>query len=156
MRLTFYTDFSLRMLMYLAVKDDLSTIEEIAAAYGISRNHLMKVAHRLGRNGFIETVRGRGGGLRLSRQPGDIRVGDVVRSTEDDFRMVECFDIETNTCRITGACKLKGILAEALAAWAAVLDRYTLADLIVDPQPMAQKLGLPDTMFMPRSVAEPN
>lgn len=156
MRLTFYTDFSLRMLMYLAVKDELSTIEEIAAAYGISRNHLMKVAHRLGRNGFIETVRGRGGGLRLSRKPGEIRVGDVVRTTEDDFRMVECFDMETNTCRITGACKLKGILGEALNAWAAVLDRYTLADLVVEPRPIAQKLGLSDGMFMPRPSAELN
>src|SRR5665213_3785225 len=91
MRVTLYTDLSLRLLMYLALKPDrLATIQEVANRYGISRNHLMKVAQQLGNTGFVETVRGRGGGLRLRRAPADIRVGDVVRTTEEDFRMVEC------------------------------------------------------------------
>jgi Rrf2 family nitric oxide-sensitive transcriptional repressor len=156
LRLTFYTDYSLRMLIYLAVKGDgLSTIEEIADAYGISRNHLMKVAHKLGREGFIETVRGRGGGLRLGRPPSKIKIGEVVRATEDDFRMVECFDLATNTCRILGACNLKGILAEALDAWAAVLDRYTLANLVQEPKSIAQMLDMPSDAIVapPRKKA---
>lgn len=144
MRLTFYTDYSLRMLIYLGVnRGERATIQEIAAAYNISRNHMMKVAHELGRKGFVETVRGRGGGLQLSRPPEDIRLGEVVRAMEDDMRIVECFDPARNQCAITGACRLKGILSEALEAWNAVLDRYTLADLVVAPAPIAEKLGLP-------------
>lgn len=97
MRLTLYTDYALRLLMYLAVKPDaLATIQEVAEAYGISRNHLMKIAQELGRGGFVETVRGRGGGLRLRTDPASIVIGDVVRATEDDFRLVECFDPTRN------------------------------------------------------------
>lgn len=144
MRLTFYTDYSLRMLIYLAVDPgERATIQEIAESYNISRNHMMKVAHELGRKGFVETVRGRGGGLQLSRPPEDINLGEVVRAMEDDMRLVECFDLARNQCAITGACRLKGILSEALEAWNALLDRYTLADLVVTPAPIAEKLGLP-------------
>jgi Rrf2 family nitric oxide-sensitive transcriptional repressor len=130
MKLTFYSDYSLRLLMYVSVKrDGLVTIQEVADAYGISKNHLMKVAFELGRKGFLETVRGRGGGLRLARPPERIGVGEVVRAMEEDFTMVECFDPRTNQCVITGPCRLRGALSRALKAYFAVLDEYTLADL---------------------------
>ena len=132
MRLTFYSDYSLRLLMYAAVRHgELVTIQEVANAYGISKNHLMKVAFELGRKGYLDTVRGRGGGFRLSRPPEKIRLGDVVRETEENFTMVECFDPKTNTCAITAPCRLRGALARALKAYFAVLDEYTLADLAV-------------------------
>jgi len=132
MRLTFYSDYSLRLLMYAAVRHgELVTIQEVANAYGISKNHLMKVAFELGRKGYLDTVRGRGGGFRLSRPPEKIRLGDVVRETEENFTMVECFDPKTNTCAITAPCRLRGALARALKAYFAVLDEYTLADLVV-------------------------
>ena len=143
MRLTFYSDYSLRLLMYAAIKpDQLVTIQEVADAYGISKNHLMKVAFELGRNGFLETVRGRNGGLRLARKPGEIGLGDVVRLTEEDFTMVECFDPASNSCAITRACRLKGVLAKALNAYLAVLDEYTLADL-TEKHPALSRLLLP-------------
>ncbi len=129
MRLTTYTDYGLRLLIYVSLKDgELATIQEVADAYAISKNHLMKVAYHLGQCGFLETVRGRGGGLRLAQPPERIRVGDVVRRMEDDFVLVECLG-PSNVCRITRACRLKGILADALEAYLAVLDRYSLADL---------------------------
>ena len=132
MRLTFYSDYSLRLLMYAAVRHgELVTIQEVATAYGISKNHLMKVAFELGRKGYLDTVRGRGGGFRLSRSPEKIRLGDVVRETEEDFTMVECFDPKTNKCAITAPCRLRGALSRALKAYFAVLDEYTLADLTV-------------------------
>lgn len=144
MRLTFHTDYALRLLIYLAARPDrLATIKEISEAYNISRNHMMKVAHELGRSGFLETVRGRGGGLRLSRLPEEIGLGDVVRAMEEDFRIVECFDPERNTCVITSACRLKGILNEGLQAWLAVLDRYTLKDLTSESALLSQILGIP-------------
>lgn len=130
MRLTTYTDYGLRLLIYVALKDgELATIQEVAAAYAISKNHLMKVAFDLGRHGFIESVRGRGGGLRLARPPEEINIGAVVRVMEDDLALVECFAPSANTCCITRACRLKGVLGEALRAWFAVLDKYSLADL---------------------------
>ena len=130
MKLTFYSDYSLRLLVYVSVKREaLVTIQEVADAYGISKNHLMKVAFELGRKGFLETVRGRGGGLRLARPPEKIGVGEVVRAMEEDFTMVECFDPSINQCVITGPCRLRGVLSRALKAYFAVLDEYTLADL---------------------------
>ena len=130
MKLTFYSDYSLRLLMYVSVKrNGLVTIQEVADAYGVSKNHLMKVAFELGRKGFLETVRGRGGGLRLARPPEKIGVGEVVRAMEEDFTMVECFDPKANQCVITGPCRLRGALSRALKAYFAVLDEYTLADL---------------------------
>jgi len=129
-RLTTYTDYGLRLLMYVALKGgELATIQEVADAYGISKNHLMKVAYDLGRHGYLETVRGRGGGLRLARPTERIGLGDVVRSMEEDFTLVECFAPGADGCRITRACRLKGVLGEALKAYLAVLDGYTLADL---------------------------
>ena len=142
MRLTFYSDYSLRLLMYAAVKHgELVTIQEVANAYGISKNHLMKVAFDLGRKGYLETVRGRGGGLRLARAPDKIGLGDVVRTMEEDFTMVECFDPKTSKCAIAGPCRLRGALSRALKAYFAVLDEYTLADL-ASPHPLLERLLL--------------
>ena len=132
MRLTAYSDYSLRLLMYAALKgQELVTIQEVADVYGISKNHLMKVAFQLGRAGFLETVRGRNGGLRLARKPEKIGLGEIIRATEEDFTIVECFDPATNTCAITKPCRLRGVLSRALNAYLAVLDEYTLADLTV-------------------------
>jgi len=115
--------------LHVALNDgELATIQEVADAYGISKNHLMKMAYNLGQYSYLETVRGRGGGLRLARRPEKIGLGDVIRRMEDDFALVECFE-PTNTCCIARACRLKSILGEALKAYLAVLDRYTLADL---------------------------
>jgi Rrf2 family nitric oxide-sensitive transcriptional repressor len=134
MRLSTFSDYSLRVLMYLGAQPDrLATIAEIAAGHGISESHLMKVVHHLGRHGLLETVRGKGGGMRLALAPQDIVLGDVIRQTENDFTLVECFATNA-TCRIQGACRLNAILDEALNAMFLVLDSYTLADLLVNPQ----------------------
>lgn len=131
MRLSLHTDYAIRVLMLLAIEpEQLHTIEDIALRYDISRNHLMKIAQTLVQAGFIESLRGRGGGLRLGRAAGSINLGAVVRATEDNFSLVECFDHEHNTCRISSACGLRGPLEEALAAFLAVLDRYSLDSLV--------------------------
>ncbi|MBU1364748.1 MAG: Rrf2 family transcriptional regulator [Gammaproteobacteria bacterium] len=133
MRLSTFSDYSLRVLMYLGVQDDrLVTIAEIASVHDISKSHLMKVVHQLGLNGHIETVRGKGGGMRLARAPREIVVGDVIRQSESDFALAECF-ASGATCRIQGACGLPAILNEALSAMFLVLDGYTLADLLQRP-----------------------
>lgn len=130
MRLNLQSDYALRLLMCLAASDGrLITIRQVAERYNISENHLMKVAHVLGREGFIETVRGRNGGLRLARKPAAIGIGDVVRRTEADLALVECFPGGAAGCFIVPACRLKGVLREALDAFMAVLDRYTIGDL---------------------------
>lgn len=135
MRLTNYTDYALRVLIFLATKDkdEKSTITEITDAYQISRNHLVKVIHQLGKIGVIETTRGRGGGIILAKDPTSITVGSIVRETEEDFHLVECFNSETNQCILTPVCGLRNIFGEALAAYLAVLDTYTIADLITQP-----------------------
>lgn len=143
MRLTLYSDYSLRLLMHIAIgKGELVTIQEVADAYRISKNHLMKVAFDLGRAGILETVRGRGGGLRLARRPGEIGLGDVLRVTESGSQLVECFDPKTNRCAISAPCRLKGVLARALKAYFAVLDEYSLADL-TENHPALSRLLLP-------------
>jgi Rrf2 family nitric oxide-sensitive transcriptional repressor len=131
MQLTRYSDYSLRVLIYLAVRpEQLATIEEISQAYRISKAHLMKVVHQMGRAGFLETVRGRGGGFRLARAAEEISIGDVIRFTEDRMDLVECFDPGTSHCRIEPVCGLRGVLEDALDAFLKTLDRYTLADLV--------------------------
>ncbi|HUW49938.1 MAG TPA: Rrf2 family transcriptional regulator [Sulfuricella sp.] len=131
MHLTRYTDYSLRVLLYLGSRQDkLATIGEIAAHYGISRNHLMKVVHQLGANGYIDTLRGKGGGIKLARPPERIGVGDVVRSMEENMAIVECFAPETCACILAPGCTLKDALGEATQSFLATLDLYTLADLI--------------------------
>ncbi|MEZ4380809.1 MAG: Rrf2 family transcriptional regulator [Nannocystaceae bacterium] len=130
MRLTKHTDYALRVLLYAATHSErMVSTEEISNAYGISANHLVKIINSLGKAGLLEVKRGRAGGLRLARTPEEISVGAVVRLTEPDFHMVECFDREANTCPIVGACGLIPPLDEALAAFLEVLDRYTLADV---------------------------
>lgn len=134
MRLTNFSDFSMRLLMYAAVNEDrLITIEETSEVYDISRAHLMKIANTLTRAGYLKAVRGRSGGLKLAKPPKKIRLGDVLRATELDFDLVECFTKDSQ-CVITRACRLRGILHEALDAFAATLDRYTLADLMLRPK----------------------
>ena len=126
MRLTRYTDYALRVLLHLAAHPDrLCSVAEIARAYDVSQNHLMKVVHDLGKAGYVATLRGRSGGLRLARAPEEINVGEVVRHTEEGFDLVDCA-----TCVIAPACGLTGVLGKALAAFMAVLDNYTLADIM--------------------------
>ncbi|MFO8045560.1 MAG: Rrf2 family transcriptional regulator [Halomonas sp.] len=130
MHLTRFTDYSLRVLIYLAVKgEERSTIQEIASSFDVSRNHLMKVVQDLSHKGYITAFRGKNGGLLLKKPPETIRLGKLVRDTENDLQLVECFG-EDNECKITPACRLKPILAEALRAFLAVLDKYTLADML--------------------------
>ena len=143
MRLTVYTDFSLRVLMFLALRgDELATIAEIARAYGVSKNHLMKVAYQLGLAGYVETVRGKGGGLRLARQPQDIVLGEVVRRTEPDMSLVPCFAPDDVSCAIFPSCALRGALSGARDAFLAALDRYTLADLVRPRAPLGKLLSI--------------
>lgn len=131
MRLTDYTDYSLRTLMYLGThRDTLVTIQDIADAYGISKSHLMKVVHQLGLSGLVETIRGRSGGLRLGKEPEEINIGKVVRGTEPDFMMVECFNREINECILSPSCELHDVLRRATNAYLEVLDGVTLADLL--------------------------
>jgi Rrf2 family nitric oxide-sensitive transcriptional repressor len=131
MRLTVYTDYALRLLMYLAVKDDgLATIEEIAESYGISKNHLMKVTHQLGVGGYIETIRGRHGGLRLAKPTNEIGLGDVVRYTEPDFAIVMCLEPVDADCTVLPHCVLRKALVRARDAFMEILDEYTLRDLV--------------------------
>lgn len=130
MRLTTYTDYALRTLMYLAAnRDRLVTIQDIADAHDIAKNHLTKVVHQLGILGVVETVRGRNGGLRLGKEPAQINIGAVVRSTEPDFFMAECFDKSRNECILIPSCGLKGVLRSATDAYLAVLDGVTLESL---------------------------
>ena len=135
MRLTEYTDYSsLRVLLYVAVHpDELVTGHRNAETFGIPQNHLTKIVAHLGQLGFLKTVRGRSGGITLGMAPQQINLGAVIRATEPDFRLVECFASEGNQCIITSACGLRHVLASALAAYFAVLDSYTLKDLVKRP-----------------------
>ncbi|MGX9135532.1 Rrf2 family transcriptional regulator [Rummeliibacillus sp. JY-2-4R] len=142
MRLTLYTDYSLRVLLYLGSMDSdkLATIKEISESYGISKNHLMKVTHELGKLGYIETIRGRGGGIRLAIKPEEIVIGKVIRQTEEDFYLVDCFNPESVGCIISPVCSLKGALNKAMHAYLAVLDEYTLSDFLHSKEEMAALL----------------
>jgi Rrf2 family nitric oxide-sensitive transcriptional repressor len=140
-RLTSFTDYSLRVLMFLAASPGRrATIGEIARAFDISENHLMKVAHLLGREGLLVNIRGKGGGLELAAAPQAINVGKVVRITEGPAVPAECFDAERNGCVISPLCKLRGVLGEAVKAFYASLDRYTLEDLVRNRQAIARIL----------------
>ncbi|MFC6118619.1 RrF2 family transcriptional regulator [Macrococcoides bohemicum] len=130
MKLTLYSDYSLRVLMYIARQEHRVQIDEIAKFYGISKNHLTKVVNNLATLGYIETTRGRGGGIRIKMTPEEINIGALIRKTEEHFNLVECFDRETNTCPIAGICGLQGVLGEALGAYLSVLDGYTLNDIL--------------------------
>jgi len=142
MQITRYTDYSLRVLMYLGLHPDrLCTINEIAVAHGISENHLMKLIHQLGLLGYVKSTRGRRGGLELAKSPKRIKVGKLIRETEVSFNLVECFDLETNTCQLAGVCVLADALQNALDAFLKVLDGYTLADLLASSEQMETRLA---------------
>lgn len=157
MRLTQWTDYTLRVLMYCAACLDRTkpiTITEIAENHGISRSHLTKIVQQLAARGWLETTRGRGGGMRLAVPAKDLCLGTVVRATETDFAVVECFDLALNQCRMNQNCRLKGALNQATQSFLAVLDNITLADLVapvvsVGNMPKTRRLqlipGLPDT-----------
>jgi len=131
MHITRYTDYSLRVLLYLAVHTkDLATIKMIADSYGISRNHLMKIVQHLSAKGYVEAVRGKNGGLRLADEPEQINIGKLVRDMEQGSPLVECFGAD-NECVITPACQLKHILAEAMESFFKTLDQYSLADMLL-------------------------
>lgn len=141
MRLTTFTDYSLRVMIYLGVRaNELATIGDIAAAYGVSKNHLMKVVHFLGQQGYVETLRGKSGGLRLARAPEDINLGQLVRATESNTVLLECFEPQSSQCKIEPVCKLRGILGRSLQAFFAVLDQHTLADVLRNREQLANVL----------------
>lgn len=167
MRLTSYSDYALRSLIYLAVKprsDEIVNISDIAQAYNISKNHLTKVIHQLGKLGYIDTVRGKNGGIRLSMHPKQINIGQLIRHTESDFALVQCFEeikdknkdttliptvnfstTSTSYCAIAPACTLKSAIAEAAEAFMAVLDRYTLDDFIKNKDELYELLTHKET-----------
>jgi len=146
MHLTNFTDYCLRALMFVALKgEELTTIDEIAERYGINRNHLVKVVFRLGQLGYLDTSRGKGGGMRLAGNPAKINLGKLVRQTEQDFALVECFQDQNCLCVIEPACVLKKALRRALGAFFEVLDEYTLADLVKPSRNLARLLALPAT-----------
>ena len=141
MRLAFSTDYSLRMLILVGLEPDrLVTIEEVADRFGISKNHLMKVAHQLGLAGYLETVRGRNGGLRLGKTPDQIVVGEIVRTMEPDFAVVEC-ESSTGYCKIAPCCSLRSAMREAVQAFLEKLDQYTLEDLLRPRSKLRRLLG---------------
>ena len=144
MRLTQWTDYALRVLMYCAEchgRAQPVTISEVAQSHDISRSHLTKIVQQLAAHGWLETTRGRGGGMRLMRPAQEINLGAVVRVTETDFDMVECFNAASSTCRLSSQCRLKGLLGRATQSYLAVLDAMTLADLALDPLPQAPAPG---------------
>ena len=144
MRLTLWTDYALRTLIYVGARADrLATIGEVAETFDISRAHLTKVVNRLARQGYLEAVRGRGGGIRLARAAGDIRVGAVVRDSEEDLAVMGCLS-GTGFCRIEGCCVLRGALRQATLAFLQVLDAYTLAHLLSPRNKLSRSLGLLD------------
>jgi Rrf2 family transcriptional regulator, nitric oxide-sensitive transcriptional repressor len=143
MRLALRTDYALRMLIYVALRPGRScTVEEIALAYGLSRNHLLKVALALRQHGFLATARGRSGGVRLQKDPRDINIGAVIQLTEDDLALVEC--MQGGNCVISPGCRLKSVFAEALAAYLGVLSKYSLADIVRNRRALLPLLTLAD------------
>jgi len=143
MKLTAFTDYSLRVLIHLAAGPPRrSTVAELAKAFDVSSNHLVKVAHFLGRQGWITTVRGNGGGILLARPADAIRIGQVVRETQGQAMPAACFSTHGGTCVLGNACRLKRVLGEAVDAFYAALDRYTVADLVAEPGTLALVLSL--------------
>lgn len=151
MRLTLHTDFALRVLIHVGINDGkLSTIKNIADGFSISKNHLMKVVQDLGRRGYLETVRGRHGGIRLMRPPGDINIGQVVREIEDELDVIGCLGA-AGYCRIERVCVLRCAVRDAVDAFLAVLDRYTLADLIA-PREALSRVLFQDVPALPQAA----
>ncbi len=141
MKLTHYSNYALRSLQFAALRSPaLCRVDEVAAAHGISRAHIVKVVYEMGQAGFLETVRGRGGGFRLARRPEEITVGEVLRVTEGPFELVECFNPETNSCPLIGVCRLSRAIGEAMAAFIAVLDGVTIADIAANKRSLLTRL----------------
>jgi Rrf2 family nitric oxide-sensitive transcriptional repressor len=156
MRLTTFTDYSLRVLIFLALEPERrATIGEIAGAFDVSENHLMKVVHFLGRNRLLANVRGKGGGLRLARPAEQINVGEVIRLTETGMLPAECFDRPSNTCVIAPACRLRHVLIEAVEAFYQALGRHTLADLVRERGALGRLLSRTTTEIVLRRVDAP-
>ena len=153
MRLTLQTDYALRVLIYVGIREkQLSTIPEIVAYFDISRGHVMKVVHRLGRLGYVQTIRGKGGGIRLAREPALINVGVVIRDMEQELGVLGCLQDSPGYCRIERRCVLRGALRDATQAFLSALDRYTLADL-VKPRQDLERLITIDAKAIRRSTA---
>lgn len=144
MQLTIFTDYGLRSLMFLAARPDkVSSVREIAEHYGISRNHLVKVVHRLAQLGYITSSKGKGGGIKLACDASKLKLGELVRELEPNMQIVECFDRETNTCKVVSACRLKHFLHDANQAFLDVLNQHSLADAVKDRSLFLSKLGAP-------------
>jgi len=142
MELSQFTDFSLRVLIYVGVRDgERSSVKEIAGAYGISKNHLVKVVHNLSKLGYLETFRGRGGGIALGKPAEEICIGTVVRKTEK-FSLVECFSPSQSACCLTGHCGLQSVLRKATKLFLAEFDKVTLADFVTKKRGLRQRLGI--------------
>ncbi|MFN7167604.1 MAG: RrF2 family transcriptional regulator [Pannonibacter sp.] len=142
MRLTAYTNYAIRTLMFCALHPGrIVRMEDIAEAHGISKAHLMKAARQLGQLGYLENMRGRSGGVRLAMPPGEIVIGEVVRHTEGDLDLVECFNADTNTCPLIGVCKLSAVFRTGLRAFLAELDKVTLEDMVADRRKLLSRLG---------------
>jgi Rrf2 family nitric oxide-sensitive transcriptional repressor len=153
MKLTAFTDYSLRVLIYLATTPHKrATILEIVTAFNVSEHHLTKVVHFLGKKGWIATTRGKGGGMALAKSPRDIRIGRVVRDTEGEPTPAECFESGGGQCTLGGCCHLKGVLAEAIAAFYGALDRYTLEDVTRNSEALGQVLNFYRTAPAPSAA----
>ncbi|QDL90848.1 Rrf2 family transcriptional regulator [Paroceanicella profunda] len=156
MKLTAYSNFALRVLQFAALRaPGLVRAEDVAQAHGISRAHVTKVVHELGQAGYLETVRGRGGGFRLARAPETVVVGEVLRFTEGPFELVECFNDATNTCPLAGICRLSQALRAALEAFLAVLDGVTLADIAANRGALLERIAPRPALEMPAAGPEP-
>ena len=131
MQITRFTDYGLRTLMYVAARsENIASVKEVSDHYGISRNHLVKVVHRFSQLGYIETTKGKGGGIKIAKGTEKLRLGELIKQLEPNMNMVECFDAKTNTCRITGSCQLKHYLFEATQSFINTMNKYTLADTV--------------------------
>lgn len=130
MQITFFSDYSLRVLIFLAVKEDKATVTEISRAFGISKNHLVKAVHNLVKLGYVKSIRGKTGGVTLARLPDSINLGEIIQQLEPHMDIVECFNRQTDSCAITPVCGLKGVFHEAKEAFLAVLGKYSLADIV--------------------------
>lgn len=150
MKLTSYTNYAMRSLQLAAIKaPDLVRVDDVAKIHKLSRPHIMKIVHELGKAGYLETVRGRGGGFRLARDAKDIIVGDVVRMTEGPLDIVECFNPDTNTCPLMGICILSRKMQEATAAFMAVLDDLTIADIASNRGQLLERIAPLDVPSAP-------
>lgn len=155
MKLSLFSDYSLRTLLFAALKGETFQIDEVTSAYGISRHHLAKVVQNLSHLGYLETRRGRKGGIRLAVRPDEVRLGQLLRKSEEGSVLLECFDPALNTCPITGCCRLKGILAGAIRAFYGELDRYTLQDLVEENyRPALSRILLSAGSSQPDSVLD--